>query len=189
MQSITVKAFHLPDTEGNRRKIISPDLWRKKMYYHAHIKKSNFILITFFTLLVPVLAYGYITASKQYPAFFPPCGLKSFFHLYCPGCGGTRALEHLLHLRFMQSLLCNPLVLFMAISLIYYWLKALIELIRQHGDAFFSIHLGFLWAFLIILVSFFFIRNFLLLKFGIDYLGELTDSAVYLPKVLMTQKI
>ena len=77
----------------------------------------------------------------------------------------------------------------MAISLIYYWLKALIELIRQHGDAFFPIHLGFLWAFLIILVSFFFIRNFLLLKFGIDYLGELTDSAVNLPQVLMTQKI
>ena len=159
----------------------------EKMYYHAHIKKSNFILITFFTFLVPVLAYGYITASEQYPAFFPPCGLKSFFHLYCPGCGGTRALEHLLHLRLIESLLCNPLVLFMAVCLIYYWLKTLIELIRQHGDAYFSIHLGFLWAFLIILVGFFFIRNFLLLQFGIDYLGELTEAAVYLPGELMAQ--
>lgn len=146
-------------------------------------------MITFFTLLVPVLAYGYIAASKQYPAFFPPCGLKSFFHLYCPGCGGTRALEHLLHLRLMQSLLCNPLVLFMALSLIYYWFKTLIELIRQHGDAFFSIHLGFLWAFLIILVVFFFIRNFLLLKFGIDYLGELTELAVYQTQGFMISKI
>lgn len=157
------------------------------MYYYAHVKKSNFILITLFTFLVPFLAYGYITASKQYPAFFPPCSLKSFFHLYCPGCGGTRALEHLLHLRFVQSLLCNPLVLFMAVSLIYYWLKTLIELIRQHGDAFFAIHLGFLWAFLAILVSFFLIRNFLLLKFGIDYLGELTEFTAGLPQGLMPQ--
>lgn len=157
------------------------------MYYHAHIKKSNFILITLFTFLVPVLAYGYITASKEYPALFPPCSLKNFFHLYCPGCGGTRALEHLLHLRLVQSLLCNPLVLFMAVCLIYYWFKTLIELIRQHGDAFFSIHLGFLWAFLIILVGFFLIRNFLLLKFGIDYLGELTDLNSHVPRAFITQ--
>lgn len=150
------------------------------MYYHAHIKKSNFILITFFTFLVPFLAYGYIAASKRYPVFFPPCGLKSFFHLYCPGCGGTRALEHLLHFHLVESLLCNPLVLFMAFSLIYYWTKTLIELIRQRGDAFFSIHLGFLWAFLVIMVGFFLIRNFLLLEFGIDYLGELAETAIHI---------
>lgn len=143
------------------------------MYYHAHITKNNFILITVFTFLTPFLGYGYIAAAKHNPSLFPPCGLKTFFHLYCPGCGGTRALEQLLNFRLVESFLSNPLVLFMAVTLIYYWLKTLILLMVKHGDARFRIHMGVLWAFLIIMIGFCVIRNFLLLNYGIDYLGEL----------------
>lgn len=41
------------------------------------------------------------------------------FHIYCPGCGGTRALHALLHLDILQSLKYNP---FIIILIIYFTL-------------------------------------------------------------------
>jgi len=142
------------------------------MYYHAHIKKGQFIILSIFILLIPFLAYGYLAAADSYPALFPPCGLKTQLHLYCPGCGGTRAVGQLLHLHIIESLLCNPLVVYMAACTIYYYFKTLVFLVRQHGDAQFDIHLGFLWVFLVILIVFCLARNILMVNFGIDYLGE-----------------
>lgn len=145
------------------------------MYYHMHIKKSQFIVLSPVILMLPFFAYGYLYAAEHYPVFFFPCALKTYGHLYCPGCGGTHAMAYLLQFHIVQSLLYNPLVLFMAVVLVYYYVKTLVCLIIQHGDARFSIYLGFLWAFLIILVVFFLIRNFLLVNWGIDYMGELVQ--------------
>lgn len=144
------------------------------MYYHVHIKKNQFIILTLFFLLIPLFAHGYLYAADSYPAFFLPCGLKTYFHLYCPGCGGTHAVYSLLHLQIIKSLQYNPLVLYMVICAFYYWLKFLICLIRQQGDAKFYIHLGSLWGFLILLIVHTIIRNVLLIHFGFDYLGDLT---------------
>ncbi len=143
------------------------------MYYHVHITKKQFIALSIFVFFVPALGFLYLSASDRFPAFFPPCGLKTFFHLYCPGCGGTHALEELLRLHPVRSFLYNPLVLYMAVCLIYYYVKFVVQLVKQHGNAFFSIYLGFLWAFLIIMVLFCIIRNILLVRYGVDYLGEL----------------
>ena len=41
-----------------------------------------------------------------------PCAFFHLVHLYCPGCGGTRSFNHMVHLRFIKSLLCNPFVLY-----------------------------------------------------------------------------
>lgn len=35
--------------------------------------------------------------------WFPPCPFRSLTGLYCPGCGSTRALRHLLHGRFVAA--------------------------------------------------------------------------------------
>lgn len=46
-------------------------------------------------------------------------GLPCLFHLltglYCPGCGGTRAVYYLLHGQLVTSLQFHPLVLYMAV--------------------------------------------------------------------------
>lgn len=143
------------------------------MYYHVHIKKKNFFMITFFLLLLLFFAYRYSTVVEQESSAFYPCGLKTFFHLYCPGCGGTHAVYYLFHFQFIKSLLYNPLVIYIAVVIIYYWVKFLICLISQHGDAEFDICLAFLWLLLFFLFSFCIIRNVLLTNFGIDYQGDL----------------
>lgn len=143
------------------------------MYYYAHITKRQFLVLCMFILSIPFLAYGYLMAAKNYPMFFFPCGLKEYFHLYCPGCGGTHAVEALLQLDIVKSFLYNPLVLYMVGCIAYYLIKAIVELIKQHGDAYYPIHLGFLWVFVGLMVGIFIVRNFLLVQFQIDYLGEL----------------
>jgi len=40
---------------------------------------------------------------------FPPCPLRYFTGLYCPGCGSLRAMHALLHGDWLQALAMNPL--------------------------------------------------------------------------------
>lgn len=143
------------------------------MYYYVHITKRQFIVLSIFIFSIPLLGYGYITAAEQYPIFFLPCSLKEYFHLYCPGCGGTHALESLLDLQLVESFLYNPLVLYMLGCLIYYYIKTVVQLVKQHGDAHYPMHLGFLWVFVGLMAGIFIVRNFLLVQFQIDYMGEL----------------
>lgn len=145
------------------------------MYYHVHIKKRQFIVLSLCMLLIPLFAFLYTKAADSYPIYFLPCGLKTYFHLYCPGCGGTHAVDALLHLRLIESFFYNPLVLYMAACVVYYWVKFTICLVRQHGDARFNIYLGSLWGLLFFLILYTILRNVALVSFGMDYLGELSQ--------------
>ena len=42
--------------------------------------------------------------------FYPQCPFHEYFHLQCPGCGGTRALAALLHGHLVEALLLNALI-------------------------------------------------------------------------------
>lgn len=143
------------------------------MYSQVHMKTGKLIGYTLFLSALAGLAYAYILTAQSIPRLFLPCGMKVYFHLYCPGCGGTRAVEHLMHFQFVQSFLSNPLVLIMAAMAAYYWGKALYMLIKNKGDAHYRINTAPIWAFLAVMIIFFVIRNILLVRFGVDYLGEL----------------
>lgn len=39
------------------------------------------------------------------------CTMFLLFHMYCPGCGCTRAFNHMVHLRIWESFLSNPFIL------------------------------------------------------------------------------
>lgn len=143
------------------------------MYSQVHMKTGKWIGYTLSLSVLAGLAYAYILAARSIPRLFLPCGMKVFFHLYCPGCGGTRAVEHLIHFQFVESLQSNPLVLIMAAISVYYWGKALYMLIKNKGEAHYRINAGPFLAFLAIMLIFFVVRNILLVHFGVDYLGEL----------------
>lgn len=42
--------------------------------------------------------------------FYPRCAFRMMTGLDCPGCGGTRALHHLLHGRFEEAFRMNALL-------------------------------------------------------------------------------
>lgn len=43
-------------------------------------------------------------------SFYPRCPVFTWLHLYCPGCGGTRALAALLHGRLLEAMHWNAMV-------------------------------------------------------------------------------
>ena len=51
-----------------------------------------------------------IFVDPEKTPWLPKCLFRELTHLYCPGCGVTRALYHLLHGNFLRSLRCNLLL-------------------------------------------------------------------------------
>lgn len=52
--------------------------------------------------------------------FLPPCLVYKWTGYYCPGCGGTRAVQALLEGRFAASFFYHPVVLYGAVIYIWY---------------------------------------------------------------------
>ncbi len=57
--------------------------------------------------VVAGLAVVYSFAPTAH-SFYPACPVWTLFHVRCPGCGTTRALYSLLHLRFAEAMAYNP---------------------------------------------------------------------------------
>src|SRR6266478_1456356 len=57
---------------------------------------------------------------EQY-GFYPQCPIFRYLHVYCPGCGATRALAALLHARIAEALHYNALVVLLAPVLLAYF--------------------------------------------------------------------
>jgi hypothetical protein len=68
------------------------------------------------TVAVGALVAGTLAAFVLYclppetSSFYPRCPVYLWLHLYCPGCGGTRALAALLHGRLRDALHWNAMV-------------------------------------------------------------------------------
>ena len=68
-------------------------------------------LITLLTLAgAAVLFLHDPTAAAGKTSYYPPCPLNRMTGLYCPGCGTTRGLHHLLHGRLATAFDYNPLM-------------------------------------------------------------------------------
>ena len=83
----------------------------------------------------------------------PKCLLHDVFYVYCPLCGGTRAVEALLRLNLTDALRCNALVVAALPFALVFYLRAWRRLLRG--------------------VLFGVARNVLMIGFGIDPLGDL----------------
>lgn len=101
-----------------------------------------------------------------------PCFLKEVVHLYCPGCGGTRAFYALLRFDLPDAVLSNPLVPYMAGIFLYYYIGTTLAVLCKGRRIFFR---PGKWMYLIgilLLVYTAVIRNVMAVFWGIDYLNE-----------------
>lgn len=102
-----------------------------------------------------------------------PCVVQSTFGIYCPGCGGTRAVSAFLHGNFLASFICHPLVLYTAIVGGWFLISQTIERASKHR---FKVGLkykdSYIWTALVIVVLNFIIKNLLLIIWHIDLLKD-----------------
>lgn len=135
-------------------------------------KKEQWIIfctVNVLAVLIGLLFPLYLSLVELLPEM--PCGMVKYLHLYCPACGGTRALESLLSFDLRASFRYNPIVPLGAVAFVAYEIGMIRHLVRGEprrtliGVKPICIALG-VWF------VFFAVRNVLLLC-GIDFLGDI----------------
>ncbi len=136
--------------------------------------RSGFLLYHLCILLTVPLLLGYLllTEHTRIGSILGVCALHDVFHLYCPACGMTRALNALLHLQLGASLRANPLVLFYLLLFLYCEVRTVSVYRKEH---LFRFHCTSRLAILFPVTFFGFavLRNLLLVCFGFDPTGDL----------------
>jgi hypothetical protein len=97
---------------------------------------------------------------EQYD-FYPQCPVFRYLHVYCPGCGATRALAALLHGRITEALHYNALVVMLVPVPLSYFAAAFW---KARGDEVFTwprVPAVALTALLVVSAAFGVLRNFL----------------------------
>lgn len=95
------------------------------------------------------------------------CLFRQMTGLYCPGCGGTRALLALLQGHPVKSLLYHPAVLYSFLLLGALGVSWGLSRISRRKLRGLTWRMAYLWAGLVLVVGNWLLRNLLLVAFGI----------------------
>lgn len=137
-------------------------------------KKRWFIFIIV-NLLPFFTACAYLILKSEVEAFgksIAVCAMHDFFHLYCPACGGTRAVKAILSFDFLTALKCNPSVLLAFVYFIYYDIRAFVNIIRKKEKVVERIHPFAPISLLVVFIGYAILRNVLLVYFNVDFIGD-----------------
>lgn len=115
------------------------------------------------------LGVGAICLYRYLTVILPPipCFFNTFFHMYCPGCGGTRALSALLHGKILLSVWYHPLVPYTAVIYLGFMITQGLHRIGVKRVQGWKFHIRYLWIALGIIIVNFIVKNILRLCFGI----------------------
>lgn len=105
--------------------------------------------------------------SKMDAGIYPSCIFYSYLGIYCPGCGGTRAVRELLHGHVLRSLLYHPLVLYAAAIYVVFMISQTLSLVSKGRIKGVSFHFWFLYGAVAVIAVNFIVKNLLKFLFGI----------------------
>jgi len=121
-------------------------------------------------LLFPLFVVGPIVVNMLLPHIGLPdkkCMLLMIAGIYCPGCGGTRAVISLYSGRIWESFCYHPMVIYGFIVYLVYMLTHTLECFHVGKIKGIKFRPIYLYGALIILIVNFLIKNILKLGFGI----------------------
>ncbi|MBQ8173898.1 MAG: DUF2752 domain-containing protein [Clostridia bacterium] len=134
------------------------------MWDKGRVRHLLFFNGCLFAAAVAVAVYMVLLYGLDFPF---RCSFSAASHLYCPGCGFTRAVRALLSFDILASLAAHPFAL-LGIGVIGYYEVALFRAARGRG----RVRAWPAVSFAVGLLCFFVLRNLLLILFGIDFLGD-----------------
>ncbi len=103
--------------------------------------------------------------------YLPPCPLHYLTGLYCPGCGGTRAMMFLARGRILTSFIYHPLVPYTVLVGGWFMISQTVERISKGRFAIgMKYRDWYLWVAIALVAVNFVVKNMLLL-WGIDILN------------------
>lgn len=148
-----------------KNKILSPAEQRRRCQW------LGFILFNSAILLGAAALMPYRRLADGALKNFIFCFWNRYMHIYCPTCGITRVFDSVLHLRFAEAAKENICILALILLTAYFDIRAFVALLR-HEEKIFKVKLVYLWIFLACLIIHAIVRNILLIRFGIDPLGD-----------------
>ena len=113
-----------------------------------------------------IVGWGYDKIILNYFEGFP-CVLYFLCGIYCPGCGGTRAVKALLDGAILQSLWYHPLVLYSVVLYGGFMLTHTLERLHIKDIRGWRFHNWYLYGALTIWIVNFILKNILLLYYHI----------------------
>lgn len=138
-------------------------------------RRMLLIFLTANLILFAVSAvYAYIIDSAD-GRDIVGCSMKHLLRIYCPGCGGSRSLVFLFKFDFISSFRAYPPMAALLFFLIDIDLRSALSIVRDDPSYLRRFKLNSLLVIPIVLLIHFFIRNFLLIRYGIDPLGDLIN--------------
>lgn len=96
-----------------------------------------------------------------------PCFFDKVLGIYCPGCGGTRALTALVHGRLLEALWYHPLIPYLAVVGGGFMLTQGLERLGIRHVRGWRYHTWYLYAAIGLIVLNFIVKNVLRLFWGI----------------------
>ncbi len=135
--------------------------------------RKLYIITCIFVGIGFLLFLIYHIFDLQLAGHFNTCVLSAFFHIYCPGCGGTRAIDYLLHGQIIHSFASHPVILYLTLLFLSYFIPATYTyILKRNGRKYYSFHPWTLYVLLGIVIGFFILRNLVLIVFHYDFLGD-----------------
>ncbi|MCR4716111.1 MAG: DUF2752 domain-containing protein [Lachnospiraceae bacterium] len=104
-----------------------------------------------------------------------PCLLNEKWHLYCPGCGGTRAFHLMLHGRIIESLEYNAFVVPAFAFILYYFIGVTLAVWSKGTKIYFHLRKWMLVVTILILIWLTFGRNLCAIYLGYDPIGDIAS--------------
>ena len=100
------------------------------------------------------------------------CIMHTLLHIYCPLCGGTRAMVALCQGKLLLSLSYNPVSAYLTAGFLYFDIVAALRIKKGHPTPL-SIPKWYWIVGIVIAALVFIVRNTALIGFGMDNLGDL----------------
>jgi hypothetical protein len=91
--------------------------------------------------------------------FFPACPFRALTGFTCPGCGSTRGLHRLLHGDVVGAFEFNPLMVVALPFLLYALVRYTNAALRGQPVKRHQLNTKYIWALLVVIVSFWVFRN------------------------------
>ena len=122
------------------------------------------ILTSLYMLVALVIVYMRYFHIELYSA--SECYMYRMTGYYCPGCGGTRAVQALVHVELLRSLRCHPAVLPGVVMLIVFWIGMTCEKIVRPNIKRFKLRRIYFYVVLVIVMIQWIVKNVLLYALG-----------------------
>jgi hypothetical protein len=97
-------------------------------------------------------------------------------HLYCPGCGGTRALLALLNFNLLESFILYPPLLVLTVLILEIDFRLLLCAIKNTPKYFEKYKYSRFYILAAVIILNFVFKNALLIFFNIDLIGDIHQA-------------